>query len=114
MYSGTLEIVLTCKKLWCCFYHTMTETKRQDRHLCFLLNSLAESGWSVEGVTTETETVEGDMSIVQCSSLHLTSFAVLVDVRGVQVRTTPAVSHKARCSTSIFPFHLLNFAHPCR
>ena len=95
MYSGTLEIVLTRKRIWCCFYHTVTETKRQDRHLCFLLNSLAESGWSGEGITTEKVSLEGDLSIVQCSSLHLTSFAVLVDVRGVQVRTTPAVSHKA-------------------
>jgi hypothetical protein len=50
-------------------------------------DALAESGWSVEGVTTETETVEGDLSIIQCSSLHLTSFAVLVDVRGVQINT---------------------------
>ena len=53
--------------------------------------SLAESGWSGEGVTTQTVSLEGDLSIVQCSSLHLTSFAVLVDVRGVQVRTAPMV-----------------------
>ena len=48
--------------------------------------SLADSGWSVENVTTEKTTVSGDQSTVQCSSTHLTSFAVLVDVRGVKVR----------------------------
>jgi hypothetical protein len=48
-------------------------------------NSLADSGWSVENVTTEKTTVSGDQSTVQCSSTHLTSFAVLVDVRGVKI-----------------------------
>ena len=47
--------------------------------------SLADSGWSVENVTTEKTTISGDQSTVQCSSTHLTSFAVLVDVRGVKV-----------------------------
>ena len=83
VYFGTLEIVLTRKKIWPYF------TKDLMIVIVSVIppNSLAESGWSGEGVTTETETVEGDLSIVQCSSLHLTSFAVLVDVREVQVRT---------------------------
>ena len=83
VYFGTLEIVLMRKKIWPYF------TKDLMIVIVSVIppNSLAESGWSVEGVTTETETVEGDLSIIQCSSLHLTSFAVLVDVRGVQVRT---------------------------
>ena len=51
----------------------------------FSLFSLADSGWSVEGVTTERTTVSGGQSTVQCSSSHLTSFAVLVDVRGAKV-----------------------------
>ena len=57
------------------------------RHNCVCYSSLAASGWSGEGVTTEMVSFEGDLSMVQCSSVHLTSFAVLVDVRGVQVRT---------------------------
>ena len=56
------------------------------------LNSVAKSGWSREGLTTQMISLEGDRSIVQCSSLHLTSFAVLVDVRGVQVGATPVCS----------------------
>ena len=47
--------------------------------------SLADSGWSVENVITEKVTVNGEQSTVRCSSSHLTSFAVLVDVRGVGV-----------------------------
>ena len=49
------------------------------------LHSLISSGWSVANVTTEQQTYIGDQSIVQCSSSHLTSFAVLVDVRGAKV-----------------------------
>ena len=48
-------------------------------------HSLSESGWSVEGVTTEKVTILEDVAIVECSSLHLTSFACLVDVGGAQV-----------------------------
>ena len=47
--------------------------------------SLSESGWSVKGVTTEKVIILGDVAIVECSSLHLTSFACLVDVGGAQV-----------------------------
>ena len=50
-------------------------------------HSLSESGWLVEGVTTEKITILGDVAIVECSSLHLTSFACLVDVGGAQVIT---------------------------
>ena len=34
---------------------------------------------------TVESTISGDLSTVQCSSLHLTSFAVLVNVEGVEV-----------------------------
>lgn len=44
------------------------------------------SGWSADGVTTDNVTIDGDLAIVQCSSLHLTSFACLVDVSGAQVQ----------------------------
>ena len=49
--------------------------------------------------------------MVQCTSVHLTSFAVLVDVRGVQVRTKHILSylsHKASSST----VHLFVLSHP--
>ena len=41
----------------------------------------------MEGVTTEKVTILGDSATVQCFSLHLTSFACLVDVGGAQVIT---------------------------
>ena len=47
--------------------------------------SLASSGWSAANVTTERVTVNGDLTNVQCASSHLTSFAVLVNVREVKV-----------------------------
>ena len=46
--------------------------------------SVAESGWSTDGVTT-TETMydeETQTFHVVCQSQHLTSFCVLVDVTG--------------------------------
>ena len=49
--------------------------------------SVAESGWSTEGVTT-TETMydeETQTFHVVCQSQHLASFCVLVDVAGEQV-----------------------------
>ena len=49
-------------------------------------SSIAKSGWSTEGVRTESVTREGDTVTVTCTSLHLTSFAVLVDVGGAQVQ----------------------------
>ena len=47
-------------------------------------SSLESSGWSGEGVSTERVERDGDSVSVQCSSNHLTSFAVLVDVAGTQ------------------------------
>ena len=41
----------------------------------------------MKGVTTEKVTILEDVAIVECSSLHLTSFACLVDVGGAQVIT---------------------------
>ena len=38
--------------------------------------------WSTEGVKTENVTRVGDTVTVVCSSTHLTSFAVLIDVGG--------------------------------
>ena len=52
--------------------------------------SLAESRWSTEGVKAVSLTREGNIVNITCSSSHLTSFAVLVDVGGAQVFYTPA------------------------
>ena len=41
--------------------------------------------WSSEGLRTESVTRDGDTVTVTCSSNHLTSFAVLVDVGGAWV-----------------------------
>ena len=71
VHSGTLEM---SKK------HTLHSIRSNGSSY-----SLITSGWSVENMTTEQTTVTGDQSTVQCSSSHLTSFAVLVDVRGSKV-----------------------------
>ena len=42
--------------------------------------------WSTEGLTTEDVRRDGNTITVVCSSTHLTSFAVLVDVGGARVR----------------------------
>ena len=55
--------------------------------LLLLFSSLSDSGWSADGVSTAMSTTVGNVSTVECASLHLTSFAVLVDVRGVEVST---------------------------
>jgi len=60
---------------------------------CYCLYSLLASiigsgGWSTEGVTTVRVAQEGNNTVVQCNSTHLTSFAVLVNVAGSQVHTS--------------------------
>ena len=44
--------------------------------------SLQNTTWSADGITTVSVTRDGDFVTVQCSSTHLTSFAVLVGVGG--------------------------------
>ena len=46
---------------------------------------IGSGGWSTEGVTTVEVTQDGNDTVVQCSSTHLTSFAVLVNVAGAPV-----------------------------
>ena len=53
---------------------------------CVLWCSVEGSGWSSEGLRTESVTKDGDNVTVTCSSNHLTSFAVLVDVGGAKVK----------------------------
>ena len=43
--------------------------------------------WSTDGLRTKDVTRNGNTITVTCSSTHLTSFAVLVDVGGAQVCT---------------------------
>ena len=52
----------------------------------YFINSVGSGGWSLGGVTTDSVTTEGNNTFVQCTSTHLTSFAVLVDVAGSPVR----------------------------
>ena len=47
--------------------------------------SVEESRWSTEGLRTESLTRDGSSATITCSSSHLTSFAVLVDVGGAKV-----------------------------
>ena len=54
-------------------------------------NSVGTGGWSIGGVTTDSVTTGGNSTVVQCSSTHLTSFAVLVDVGGLQVSFPPLI-----------------------
>ena len=50
------------------------------------LNRLSEEvRWSTEGLRAVEVTRDGNTVSVVCASTHLTSFAVLVDVRGAQV-----------------------------
>ena len=59
--------------------------------------SLSGSGWSVEGVTTAGSSVSGDVSTVLCSSQHLTSFAVLVDVQDVETEVILIIHFHTVC-----------------
>ena len=61
-----------------------------------LLLSLSDSGWSADGVSMAMSMTVGNVSTVECASLHLTSFAVLVDVRGVEVSTISLALHTSR------------------
>ena len=47
--------------------------------------SLGNGSWAISGVSTQNYSSSEDHTNVQCSSTHLTSFAVLVDVAGVLV-----------------------------
>ena len=52
------------------------------------MSSLQDTTWSEDGLTTVNVTKDGDFVTIQCSSTHLTSFAVLVAVGGTQVLTS--------------------------
>ena len=48
----------------------------------FVIHRIGSGSWATAGVTTDDIRTTGSFSTVQCSSAHLTSFAVLVDVTG--------------------------------
>ena len=45
-------------------------------------HSVGNGSWVIAGVTTTDVTTSGNLTAIRCSSTHLTSFAVLVDVAG--------------------------------
>ena len=50
--------------------------------MLYEFTSVGNGSWVVSGVTTNRQTTSGNSTNVQCTSTHLTSFAVLVDVAG--------------------------------
>ena len=51
---------------------------------------MGNGGWSSDGVQVISNETRGNLTTVQCSSTHLTSFAVLVDVAGgLEVTSIP-------------------------
>lgn len=63
---------------WVRYDHVCNFTNTNLSHI----HSIAESGWSTDGLKTESVTRDGNMVTITCSTIHLTSFAVLVDVSG--------------------------------
>jgi len=55
--------------------------------LCLLWNRAGHGSWESDGISIGNNMTDGNTTKVQCLSMHLTSFAVLVDVAGgLQVR----------------------------
>ena len=52
------------------------------KNTCMHVCRLGNGNWATSGVTTDDIRTVGNLTTVQCSSAHLTSFAVLVDVTG--------------------------------
>ena len=51
-------------------------------HVCIHIYRIGSGSWASAGVATDDIRIIGNLTTVQCSSAHLTSFAVLVDVAG--------------------------------
>ena len=51
--------------------------------LFYLFISIGDGSWAFDGIEMVSSTTEDGMTTVNCTSTHLTSFAVLVDVSGV-------------------------------
>ena len=59
--------------------HTLYSVQGMDP---FLLFSFESSTWSDEGLITTRDESPNDSNLTICQSSHLTSFAVMVDVKG--------------------------------
>ena len=51
--------------------------------LFYLFISVGNGSWAFDGIEMVSTTTEDGMTTVNCTSTHLTSFAVLVDVSGI-------------------------------
>ena len=97
MFPGTLQI---CKCMNSCCVQNSVAVHQQL--LCMVIrtvNTLTQrvgnGAWSFEGLQ-RTDT-DGNNTMVQCSSTHLTSFAILVNVGG-------PMTHPITCSNFLDPY----------
>ncbi|XP_064386909.1 uncharacterized protein LOC135335369 isoform X2 [Halichondria panicea] len=88
---------------------TFNEVENPENYRCVFWNfsePVGNGGWISDGVSTINNATEGSTTTVQCSSTHLTSFAVLVDLGGpknsslVERKILDVVSY-AGCSISV-------------
>ena len=50
---------------------------------CCVMHRVGRGSWTTAGITTDDVMAQnGNLTTVRCNSIHLTSFAVLVDVVG--------------------------------
>ena len=50
--------------------------------IIIVIFSVGSGSWEISGVLTNSHSISQNYTTVQCTSTHLTSFAVLVDVAG--------------------------------
>lgn len=80
--SGTVHVTLCLSTAWI-VSTLLSILLGWSPHCCaFLLFSLDLGGWSDTNITTERQQRKSNDNI-SCSSTHLTTFAVLVDVSGL-------------------------------
>ena len=67
--------------------------------------SIGDGSWEISGVTTNSLSTSGNYTTLQCSSTHLTSFAVLVDVAGgLEVKNLPSTKFQTCVKTWLIHF----------
>ena len=86
MYSSiTWRMIILCSSLSLSFTCTLSLSLLIPLSLSLPLlhySSIGNGSWVIAGVTTTDVTTSGNQTAIQCTSTHLTSFAVLVDVAG--------------------------------
>ncbi len=65
----------------CC----LSSIQSSDQNFSCVFFDFETGAFSVEGVTTKSAVTQGSDTVIECVSSHLTSFAVLVNVAGVDV-----------------------------